>query len=47
MPCKSQNLEFTAKLYAKIEVAFTLSMAIFKFVYKKSTKNPNYTFVQC
>ena len=47
MPYKSLNLEFTAKLYAKIEVVFTVSMAVLKFVNTKSTKNLNYTFVQC
>jgi hypothetical protein len=47
MRCKSLNLEFTAKLYAKIEVAFTVFMAVLKFLNKKSTKNLNYTFVQC
>jgi len=47
MPCKSLNMEFTAKLYVKIEVTFTVIMAVFKFENKIGYKNRNYTFVQC
>jgi len=38
MTCKSLNLEFTAELYAKIEVAFTLSMVVFKICEQKKKK---------
>ena len=45
MPCKSLNSEYTAKLYAKTEVTFTVIMAVFKFVNnKKTTKNSQLYF---